>query len=133
MKKIDSLLSPICEAIKETNSKSKQAVFNMYLSNILEAKSYYTWEQITYYINNKTKTELAQKTYINMTERAKKRQKCTGQKDLKKSTNMIEKKIDEYNKQRGGVKGFFSTISENKNEIDHDPSATNEKFINKYL
>ncbi|EFW4633260.1 zinc transporter, partial [Shigella sonnei] len=59
MKKIDSLLSPICEAIKETNSKSKQAVFNMYLSNILEAKSYYTWEQITDYINNKTKTELA--------------------------------------------------------------------------
>ncbi|EFY8018340.1 zinc transporter, partial [Shigella sonnei] len=55
------------------------------------------------------------------------------QKDLKKSTNMIEKKIDEDNKQRGGVKGFFSTISENKNEIDHDPSATNEKFINKYL
>ncbi|EGA1641770.1 zinc transporter, partial [Shigella flexneri] len=52
MKKIDSLLSPICEAIKETNSKSKQAVFNMYLSNILEAKSYYTWEQITDYINN---------------------------------------------------------------------------------
>ncbi|EEY5361919.1 zinc transporter, partial [Escherichia coli] len=28
MKKIDSFLSPICEAIKETNSKSKQAVFN---------------------------------------------------------------------------------------------------------
>ncbi|ENB8499911.1 zinc transporter, partial [Escherichia albertii] len=89
MKKIDSLLSPICEAIKETNSKSKQAVFNMYLSNILEAKSYYTWEQITDYINNNTKTELAQKTYINMTDRAKKRQKCTEQKDLKKSTNMI--------------------------------------------
>ncbi|EIH0917949.1 zinc transporter, partial [Escherichia coli] len=89
MKKIDSLLSPICEAIKETNSKSKQAVFNMYLSNILEAKNYYTWEQITDYINNNTKTELAQKTYINMTERAKKRQKCTEQKDLKKSTNMI--------------------------------------------
>ena len=92
MKKIDSLLSPICEAIKETNSKSKQAVFNMYLSNILEAKSYYTWEQITDYINNKTKTELAQKTYINMTERAKKRKKYTGKKDQKKSTNMIKKK-----------------------------------------
>ncbi|HDD9007794.1 TPA: zinc transporter, partial [Escherichia coli] len=89
MKKIDSLLSPICEAIKETNSKSKQAVFNMYLSNILEAKSYYTWEQITDYINNNTKTELAKKTYINMTERAKKRQKCTEQKDLRKSTNII--------------------------------------------
>ncbi|HFU4978958.1 TPA: zinc transporter, partial [Escherichia coli] len=73
MKKIDSLLSPICETIKETNSKSKQAVFNMYLSNILEAKSYYTWEQITDYINNNTKTELAKKTYMNMTERAKKR------------------------------------------------------------
>ncbi|EBW2786260.1 zinc transporter, partial [Salmonella enterica subsp. enterica serovar Stanley] len=24
-------------------------------------------------------------------------------------------------------------ISENKKEIEHDPSATNEKFINKYL
>ncbi|SPW93560.1 Uncharacterised protein [Escherichia coli] len=80
MKKIDSLLSPICEAIKETNSKSKQAVFNMYLSNILEAKSYYTWEQITDYINNKTKTELAQKTYINMTERAKKGKNALGKK-----------------------------------------------------
>lgn len=91
MKKIDSLLSPICETIKETNSKSKQAVFNMYLSNILEAKSYYTWEQITDYINNNTKTELAKKTYMNMTERAKKRQKCTEQKDLRKSTNIIEK------------------------------------------
>ena len=133
MKKIDSLLSPICETIKETNSKSKQAVFNMYLSNILEAKSYYTWEQITDYINNNTKTELAKKTYMNMTERAKKRQKCTEQKDLRKSTNIIEKKTDEDNKQRGGVKGFFLTIIENKNEIDHDPSATNEKFINKYL
>ncbi|HCP8239195.1 TPA: zinc transporter, partial [Escherichia coli] len=84
-------------------------------------------------INNNTKTELAKKTYMNMTERAKKRQKCTEQKDLRKSTNIIEKKTDEDNKQRGGVKGFFSTISENKNEIDHDPSATNEKFINKYL
>ena len=124
MKKIESLLSPICEAINETKSKSKQAVFNMYLQNILEAKKYYTWEQIADYINNNTKAELAQKTYINMTERAKKRQKCTEPKDQN------ETKDDEP---RGGVKGFFSNISENKKEIEHDPSATNEKFINKYL
>ncbi|EFA6039090.1 zinc transporter [Escherichia coli] len=133
MKNIDSLLSPICEAIKETNSKSKQVVFNMYLANILEAKNYFTWEQITDYINNNTKTELAKKTYINMTERAKKRQKHAEQKDQKKNTNVIDKKTDEDRKQRGGVKGFFSNISESKKEIDHDPSATNEKFINKYL
>lgn len=133
MKNIDSLLSPICEAIKETNSKSKQVVFNMYLANILEAKNYFTWEQITDYINNNTKTELAKKTYINMTERAKKRQKHAEQKDQEKNTNVIDKKTDEDSKQRGGVKGFFSNISESKKEIDHDPSATNEKFINKYL
>ncbi|MGI5689694.1 hypothetical protein ACRYKG_24580 [Escherichia coli] len=81
MKKIESLLSPICEAINETKSKSKQAVFNMYLQNILEAKKYYTWEQIADYINNNTKTELAQKTYINMTERAKKDKNALNQKN----------------------------------------------------
>ncbi|EIR0993621.1 zinc transporter, partial [Escherichia coli] len=73
------------------------------------------------------------KTYINMTERAKKRQKHAEQKDQEKNTNVIDKKTDEDSKQRGGVKGFFSNISESKKEIDHDPSATNEKFINKYL
>lgn len=133
MKTIESLLSPICETINETKSKSKQAAFNMYLPNILEAKKYYTWEQITDYINNNTKTELAQKTYINMTERAKKRQNCSEQKDQGKATDIIDKNTDKNNEQREGVKGFFSNISESKTEIEHDPSATNEKFINKYL
>ncbi len=133
MKTIESLLSPICETIKETKSKSKQAAFNMYLPNILEAKKYYTWEQITDYINNNTKAELAQKTYINMTERAKKRQKCSEQKDQGKAADIIDKNTDKNNEQREGVKGFFSNISESKTEIEHDPSATNEKFINKYL
>ncbi len=56
----------------------------MYLQNILEAKKYYTWEQIADYINNNTKTELAQKTYINMTERAKKDKNALNQKNRQK-------------------------------------------------
>ncbi|MXC48835.1 zinc transporter, partial [Escherichia coli] len=34
---------------------------------------------------------------------------------------------------KGRVKGLISNKSKNKKEIEHDPSATNEKFINKYL
>ncbi|MDN5183701.1 zinc transporter [Escherichia coli] len=133
MKKIESLLSPICEAINETKSKSKQAVFNMYLQNILEAKKYYTWEQIADYINNNTKTELAQKTYINMTERLKKDKNALNQKEQAKTIDVIDQNEAKGDEPRGGVKGFFQTLVRTKKEIEHDPSATNEKFINKYL
>ncbi|MEL8223863.1 zinc transporter [Escherichia coli] len=133
MKKIESLLSPICEAINETKSKSKQAVFNMYLQNILEAKKYYTWEQIADYINNNTKTELAQRTYINMTERAKKRQKCTEPKEQAKTIDVIDQNEAKDDEPRGGVKGFFSNISETKKEKEHDQSSTNEKLKKKNI
>ncbi|EEX2827968.1 zinc transporter, partial [Escherichia coli] len=60
-------------------------------------------------------------------------QKCTEPKEQAKTIDVIDQNEAKGDEPRGGVKGFFSNISENKKEIEHDPSATNEKFINKYL
>lgn len=42
MQSIDAFLSPLCEAIRNEKLKSKQAAFNLYLQEILEAKKTYT-------------------------------------------------------------------------------------------
>ncbi|EGZ0822440.1 hypothetical protein F0287_005258, partial [Escherichia coli] len=73
MQSIDSFLSALCEAIRNEKLKSKQAAFNLYLQEILEAKKTYTWEQICTYINQNTDSTLAVRAYRNMVERAKKK------------------------------------------------------------
>ncbi|STK10703.1 Uncharacterised protein [Escherichia coli] len=73
MQSIDAFLSPLCEAIRNEKLKSKQAAFNLYLQEILEAKKTYTWEQICTYINQNTDSTLAVRAYRNMVERAKKK------------------------------------------------------------
>lgn len=73
MTNIDDLLSPIYKALREKKLRSKQAIFNLYLPLILEAKQIYSWAQIAEHINTNTDSELATSAYINMTDRAKKK------------------------------------------------------------
>lgn len=72
MTTLEELLSPLCEAIREKKQKSKQAAFNNFLPKILEAKKFYSWDQISLYINNETDSKLAVRAYKNMVVRAKK-------------------------------------------------------------
>lgn len=73
MTTLEELLSPLCEAIREKKQKSKQAAFNNFLAKILEAKRFYSWEQISLYINSETDSSLAVRAYKNMVLRAKKK------------------------------------------------------------
>lgn len=87
MTTLEELLSPLCEAIREKKQKSKQAAFNNFLPKILEAKRFYSWEQISLYINNETDSSLAVRAYKNMVLRAKKQH---SQPEVK---NVIKEKI----------------------------------------
>ncbi|WP_158782802.1 hypothetical protein [Pantoea sp. BAV 3049] len=72
MTTLEEILSPLCEAIRDKKQKSKQAAFNSFLPEILKAKKFYSWDQISIYINNETDSSLAVRAYKNMVLRAKK-------------------------------------------------------------
>lgn len=73
MMTIEDLLSPLCDAIRDKKHKSKQATFNLYLPDLLQAKEIYSWKQISEYINTHTNSNIALLAYRNMVARAKKK------------------------------------------------------------
>ncbi|EFI4715971.1 hypothetical protein JJL91_002588 [Salmonella enterica] len=73
MTTLEEILSPLCEAIRDKKQKSKQAAFNSFLPEILKAKEFYSWDQISLYLNNETDASLAVRAYKNMVLRAKKK------------------------------------------------------------
>lgn len=125
MKNIETLLSPLCEVIRDGKLKSKQAAFNLFLYEILEVKKSHTWEQICEYINQNTGSALAVRAYRNMTERAKKKNSLS----INKNGDIQGQKTKKESVQKP-VKGFFSQREEKKKE--YDPTATMEKFNEKY-
>lgn len=127
MQNIDAFLSLLCEAIRNEKLKSKQAAFNLYLQEILEAKETYTWEQICTYINQNTDSTLAVRAYRNMVERAKKK-RLSQEKTNNESgvTNKLPPQGDE-----SAIKGFFSQ-REKERKLKYDASATMAKFEDKY-
>lgn len=74
MKDLDDLLGSLCVAIKDKKLKSKQAAFNLFLSEIGDAKSLYTLEQICECLNRNTGLSLSNDTYRTMIDRAKRKQ-----------------------------------------------------------
>ncbi|MGO4746737.1 hypothetical protein [Serratia quinivorans] len=68
---IDTFLHRLCEAIRDKTTKSKQAAFDLFFSDIIEAKKFYSWEQITCFINTATNDDLAPAAYRNMLTRTK--------------------------------------------------------------
>lgn len=77
MKNLDDLLESLCEAIRDKKLKSKQAAFNLFLSEIAEAKNSYTLEQICDCINRNAGLSLSNDTYRTMIDRAKRKQSIT--------------------------------------------------------
>lgn len=71
MMTIDTFLHRLCEAIKNKTTKSKQAAFDLFFSDITEAKKYYSWDQIADYINTSTNDNVAPAAYRNMLTRTK--------------------------------------------------------------
>ncbi|EFB3806271.1 hypothetical protein ABCT68_004674 [Escherichia coli] len=127
MQNIDAFLSPLCEAIRNEKLKSKQAAFNLYLQEILEAKETYTWEQICTYINQNTDSTLAVRAYRNMVERAKKKRLSQEKTNIESGvTNKLPPQGDEP-----AIKGFFSQ-REKERKLKYDASATMAKFEDKY-
>lgn len=89
MKDLDELLGSLCVAIKDKKLKSKQAAFNLFLSEIGEAKSSYTLEQICECINRNTGLSLSNDTYRTMIDRAKRKQSIQ-----KRETALVTKPIE---------------------------------------
>ncbi|EGY9047104.1 hypothetical protein H9J88_004445 [Escherichia coli] len=134
MQSIDSFLSPLCEAIRNEKLKSKQAAFNLYLQEILEAKKTYTWEQICTYINQNTDSTLAVRAYRNMVERAKKK-RLSQEKTNNESgvANQLPPQGDKSTQatKEPAIKDFFSQ-REKERKLEYDASATMAKFEDKY-
>lgn len=71
MTTIDTFLHQLCEAIRNKKTKSKQAAFDMFFTDLTEAKKFYSWEQIADYINTSTGDKVAPAAYRNMLTRTK--------------------------------------------------------------
>lgn len=67
---INELLGSLCNAINKREFKSKQACFNHYLRDVIEAKKSYSWEDISHYMNKNTNSSLSSETYRMMYKRA---------------------------------------------------------------
>ncbi|EKB3333042.1 hypothetical protein ONZ27_005646 [Salmonella enterica subsp. enterica serovar Chandans] len=70
-KNIETILADLCNDLKEGNFKSMQVAINENIAALLYAKSYYTWEIITNYINEATGKSHKISTYVTMARRAK--------------------------------------------------------------
>lgn len=84
---IESTLLNLVEAIKNQTFKSKQACFDYYLNDLLAVKQFYSWVNITNYINNATGDSLSLETYRFMLKRSKNRRKKTSNSIIKSPEN----------------------------------------------
>ncbi|PHM25081.1 hypothetical protein [Xenorhabdus budapestensis] len=94
---IDTFLHRLCEVIRDKTTKSKQAAFDLFFSDITEAKKFYSWEQITDYINTSTNDNLAPSAYRNMLTRTKNKHKVPG-KNISNTTKHKEQHVSQDEK-----------------------------------
>lgn len=79
MMTIDTFLHRLCKAIKNKTTKSKQTAFDLFYSDITEAKKYYSWDQIADHINKSTGDNVAASAYRNMLTRTKNKKLIPGE------------------------------------------------------
>lgn len=70
---LEDLLKELCEAIRDGKLKSKQACFDYFVKDLIEAKKFHSWQSITTFLNQETHDSLSIDTYRFMFKKAKSR------------------------------------------------------------
>lgn len=112
-------------AIRDKTYKSKQAAFDAHLDSIQTAKKNHSWTQIADYLNANTNSNVGSMSYRHMLTRAKNKRNKTNRNTEKNNSTMHEQAKPDV------VSKFFSSREETT--VNHDSTASMDKFKEKYL
>lgn len=120
------LLDPLCETLRERRLKSKQAAINKNIDVILKVKEFYSWEQITNYINIATEDNLKVSAYVSMVKRGRKAV-------AKNVVNKIKDKIKDENKDQLSLPSKIITpVAATDNKKANDSATLSNLTINDF-
>lgn len=118
------LLDPLCETLRERRLKSKQAAINKNIDVILKVKEFYSWEQITNYINIATEDNLKVSAYVSMVKRGRKAA-------AKNIVNKIKDKIKDKD-QFSLPRKIINPVAVTDNKEVNDPATISNLTINDF-